>query len=387
MKQQLSTLFNEFFSSEKSSAIVLLACTALSLALANSPFGAAYASIWKISAGLTIEHWINDGLMAVFFLLIGLEIERELYIGELNSARRAALPAIAAIGGMLVPAAIYAFFNAGTGTMSGFGIPMATDIAFAIGIMALLGDRVPPALKVFLVALAIIDDMGAIIIIALFYATAISPFFLAAGAFTFAVMLILNRLGIKRAAPYLLLGAALWFFLLKSGIHATIAGVLTAFAVPFGDGGESSPSYRLQHFLHLPVGFVIMPLFALANTCIPVSAEHILPVINPLSLGIVAGLTVGKPLGIVTCSLAAVKTGIARMPERAGAAHILGAGMLAGIGFTMSIFIALLAFDSPAMLQRAKLWILAASVISGVAGYVFLSLVTRPQKGRPAAGE
>lgn len=387
MKQQLSTLFNEFFSSEKSSAIVLLACTALSLALANSPFGAGYASVWKISAGLTIEHWINDGLMAVFFLLIGLEIERELYIGELNSVRRAALPAIAAIGGMLAPAAIYAFFNAGTDTMSGFGIPMATDIAFAIGIMALLGKRVPPALKVFLVALAIIDDMGAIIIIALFYATAISPLFLAAGALTFAVMLILNRLEIKRVAPYLLLGAALWFFLLKSGIHATIAGVLTAFAVPFGDGGESSPSYRLQHLLHLPVGFVIMPLFALANTCIPVSAEHILPVINPLTLGIVAGLTIGKPLGIVTCSLAAVKAGIARMPERAGAAHILGAGMLAGIGFTMSIFIAILAFDSTAMLQRAKLWILAASVISGVAGYAFLSLATRPQQGSVAAGE
>jgi len=356
MKQQLSTLFNEFFSSEKSSAIVLLACTALSLALANSPFGAGYASVWKISAGLTIEHWINDGLMAVFFLLIGLEIERELYIGELNSVRRAALPAIAAIGGMLAPAAIYAFFNAGTDTMSGFGIPMATDIAFAIGIMALLGKRVPPALKVFLVALAIIDDMGAIIIIALFYATAISPLFLAAGALTFAVMLILNRLEIKRVAPYLLLGAALWFFLLKSGIHATIAGVLTAFAVPFGDGGESSPSYRLQHLLHLPVGFVIMPLFALANTCIPVSAEHILPVINPLTLGIVAGLTIGKPLGIVTCSLAAVKAGIARMPERAGAAHILGAGMLAGIGFTMSIFIAILAFESTASPAGASPW-------------------------------
>ncbi len=271
-------LFKEFTESNQSSGILLLASTLLSLLLANVLLGEAYIHFWHTKVGVqtdylnlkhSLEHWINDGLMAIFFfLLVGLEIEREIYAGELSDLRKAILPIFAALGGMLLPAAIHLVLNAGTETQAGFGIPMATDIAFALGILAMVGKNVPLAVKVFLTALAIIDDLGAIIIIAMFYSKGLSlPYFLGAMGL-FAFMLVLNRLKVDALWIYLSLGVVMWYCMMESGIHATIAGVLLAFAIPFRDGSESSPSYRLQHALHMPVLFVIMPIFALANTCI-----------------------------------------------------------------------------------------------------------------------
>lgn len=382
MKIKLTKLFVEFFDSEKSSGIVLILCTVVSVIVANSYFGKSYLDFWHTKIGFEIggialnygiEHWINDGLMAIFFLLIGLEIERELYIGELSDLKNATLPIFAAIGGMAVPALLHFLFNRGTETQAGVGIPMATDIAFALGVLALLGSRVPVSLKIFLTALAIIDDLGAIVIIALFYVGDFSLLYFVLALGVFAGLLILNRLGVRRLPVYLILGVVMWYFMLKSGIHATIAGVLLAFAIPFARGDEESPSYKLQHFLHKPVAFVIMPLFALANTGITLTGNWFEGLITPNSLGIFTGLFFGKPLGIVFFSGLAVKLGVSKLPSDVFWRHIIGAGFLGGIGFTMSIFITLLAFNHPEIVQSSKISILFGSLVAGVVGFSILS--------------
>lgn len=382
MKTKLTHLFMDFFESERASGIVLMLCTIVSITIANSDFGNSYLDFWHSKAGfeigdvlslkLSLEHWINDGLMAIFFLMIGLEIERELYIGELSNPKQASLPIIAAIGGMAVPALLHFVFNRGTETVGGAGIPMATDIAFALGVLALLGKRVPVELKIFLVALAIIDDLGAITIIALFYNGDFSLFFFFLASGVFAALLLLNRLGVLWLPLYLVLGVIMWFFTLKSGIHATIAGVLLAFAIPFGDGKETSPSFRLQHFLHNPVAFVILPLFVLANTGISLTGNWMQDLVTVNSVGIFAGLFVGKPLGIALFSLLAVKSGVSQLPQDLTWKHIIGAGFLGGIGFTMSIFITLLAFDTPEIVQGSKVSILLSSFMAGIVGFFIL---------------
>jgi NhaA family Na+:H+ antiporter len=385
MKTKLTKLFVEFFESEKASGIILILCTLISITIANSYFGKGYLDFWHTKVGFetggialkySIEHWINDGLMAVFFLLIGLEIERELYIGELSDLKNATLPIFAAIGGMATPALLHFLLNQGTETQAGVGIPMATDIAFALGVLALLGSRVPVSLKIFLTALAIIDDLGAIAIIALFYVGDFSLLYLMLALAILAGLFILNRLGIHSLPFYLIPGIVMWYFMLKSGIHATIAGVLLAFVIPFGNGDEESPSYKLQHFLHKPIAFIVMPLFALANTGIALTGNWLGGLTTPNSLGIFAGLAVGKPLGIALFSFLAVKIGVSQLPNDVSWKHIIGAGSLGGIGFTMSIFITLLAFNNPEFVQNSKISILLSSLVAGIVGYLLLSNTT-----------
>lgn len=372
-------LFKEFFESEKAGGLILIACTVISLLIANSSFGESYVQFFQAkTAGLSIEHWINDGLMAIFFLLIGLELEREIYKGELSNVKDALLPIFAAIGGMLIPAGIFLALNFGTETQAGAGIPMATDIAFALGILSLLGNRVPVSLKVFLTALAVIDDLGAIIIIAIFYTKELLWTNLLIALGIFAVLLVLNRLKVKSLIPYLLGGVAMWYFMLISGVHATIAGVLLAFAIPFGDGGEESTSYKLQHYLHKPVAFVILPIFALANTAIFFEGDISEILTQNNSLGIALGLIVGKPLGIFLLSFLAVSFGLCKLPSDINWKSVLGVGFLAGIGFTMSIFITLLAFDNDIMvINNSKLVILLSSLMAGLIGFVSLKLILK----------
>lgn len=373
---RMTKLFTEFLNSEKTGGVVLVACTIVSLVLTNSMWGETYAHLWHADlAGRSVEFWINDGLMTIFFLMVGLELEREVYIGELSQRKHAMLPALAALGGMLIPAGIHILFNHGSATASGAGIPMATDIAFAIGILSLLGDRVPLSLKVFLTALAVIDDLGAIFTIAIFYSNGLSLLDLGLALAVFGVMLVLNRLKVHRLLPYLLLGGVMWFFMLRSGVHATITGVLLAFAIPFGDGGERSISYRLQHFLHKPVAFVIMPLFALANTCILLSPGWTDGLFTANSIGIFLGLVLGKPLGITLFAAGAVALGWCALPSGTRWKDILGVGFLGGIGFTMSIFIALLAFDHSATIVQGKTAILVSSLVAAVIGALWLRVV------------
>jgi len=367
-------LFKDFFNSEKAGGLTLVCCTVISLIIANSSLGPGYHHFWETQfQGHSIEYWINDGLMTIFFLLIGLELERELYKGELSNIKDALLPAFAAMGGMLVPAALFLLFNMGTATQSGAGIPMATDIAFALGILSLLGNKVPTSLKVFLTALAVIDDLGAILIIAIFYTKALlwTNLFIALGIF--AVLLILNRLKVKNLLPYISGGIAMWYFMLHSGVHATITGVLLAFAIPFGNGEERSGSFILQRFLHKPVAFIILPVFALANTAIYVTGNIAATLTENYSIGIALGLIVGKPLGIFAFTLLAQKLGLCKLPADVNWTSIFGAGLLGGIGFTMSIFITLLAFDSDTIINNAKLVILISSLIAGLAGFLILS--------------
>jgi len=382
VNKRLTKLFTEFFESERSSGVVLILCTLIAIVVANSPFGKSYVDFWHIKLGLetggialnlSLEHWVNDGLMAIFFLLIGLEIEREIYIGELSDLKSASLPIVAAIGGMVLPALFYFLFNRGTETQGGIGIPMATDIAFALGVLALLGKKTPVSLKIFLTALAIIDDLGAILIIAIFYVGDFSFLYLMLALTVYAGLLILNRLGVHGLPFYLIPGALMWYFMLQSGVHATLAGVLLAFALPFGDGSETSPSYKLQHFLHRPVAFGIMPVFALANTGITLSGRWFESLAAPNSLGVFAGLFFGKPLGIFLAGFLAVKTRLSQLPGDISWKHILGAGFLGGIGFTMSIFITLLAFNDPEIVQSTKISILLSSLLAGIAGFLILS--------------
>lgn len=377
IQYKLSKTFTEFLESKKSSGIVLIICTIISLAIANSILGASYADIWSTYvAGMSIEHWVNDGLMAIFFLFIGLELERELYNGELSDFKNALLPIIAAVGGIACPALIHFVFNAGTETQAGVGIPMATDIAFALGVLALLGSRIPLSLKVFLTALAVMDDLGAIIVIALFYTAKVSLVYLIAAAITFAVLIVFNRgLRVMALTPYLIGGALMWFFMLKSGVHATIAGVLLAFAIPFSakTDDEESPSHRLEHILHKPVAFIILPIFALANTGVVIGSNWTQELTSTNSLGIMGGLLLGKPIGIMLLCFIAVTIGICKLPSGLNWKHIFGAGLLGGIGFTMSIFITNLAFvGNSDAITASKIAVLLASLTAGTIGFLWL---------------
>lgn len=375
----LSNSFQRFFNSEKTSGVLLIFCTLVSLAIANSPLGAPYLDFWhSYIAGLSLEHWINDALMAIFFLLIGLELERELYSGELSQVKKALLPIVAALGGIVVPALIHFGWNAGTPTQPGLGIPMATDIAFALGVLALLGSRIPASLKIFLTALAVIDDLGAIIVIALFYTAKLNTVYLVGALGVFGLMLIMNfMLRITALLPYLAGGVVMWYLMFNSGVHATIAGVLLAFAIPYSKKDEDleSPSHRLEHLLHKPVAFLILPLFALANTGVIINAGWADELATSNSLGILTGLVMGKPLGISLFAFIAVAVGICSLPADLKWKQVLGAGLLGGIGFTMSIFITNLAFVGDAdTINASKMAILLASLTAGIVGFVWLRL-------------
>jgi NhaA family Na+:H+ antiporter len=389
VKRKLSRTFNNFFDSEKSGGVLLIVCTAVSLLVTNSAAGGAYLDFWHSHvAGLSVEHWVNDALMAVFFLLIGLELERELYVGELSDFRNALLPIVAALGGIALPALIHFSVNRGTPAQAGLGIPMATDIAFALGVLALLGSRVPASLKVFLTALAVMDDLGAIIVIAVFYTAKLSLAYLVGALAVFGLLVALNRMRVMRLVPYLLGGALMWFLMFKSGVHATIAGVLLAFAIPFTgkEEDERAPSHRLEHVLHKPVAFLILPVFALANTGVVLGAGSLQMLTGGNSLGIITGLLVGKPLGITLLSFAAVAAGLCRLPLDLSWRHVFGAGLLGGIGFTMSIFITDLAFaHSPADNNASMIAILLASLTAGILGFVWLRIAgaTAGRRGPP----
>jgi Na+:H+ antiporter, NhaA family len=424
--------FQEFADRASSSGILLIAAAMVALVWANSPWGESYAQLWgtKLSVGLgnlsieeDLTHWINDGLMAVFFLVVGLEIKREILVGELSSPRRAALPIAAAIGGAVLPALIYTAINFGTEGASGWGIPMATDIAFALGVLALLGERAPLGLKVFLTALAIVDDILAVVVIALFYTSHVSWGALAIGGAFLAALVAANLAGVGKPLPYALLGIGLWLCFLQSGVHATIAGVLLAMTVPassyidtgdflkrsrsildrFEQAGERGdavlsneerqgalhalnranedvepPLQELEHTLHPWVVFAIMPLFALANAGVVLGEGLGATLLNSVSLGIVAGLLLGKQLGITLFAWLAVKSGISEMPQGVTWLHIYGAGWLAGIGFTMSLFISDLAFADNPLLDVAKLGILTASLIAGITGWSIIRRTSAP---------
>lgn len=382
VKRRLSETFQRFFDSEKSSGILLIVCTVISLAITNSMLGANYLSFWQsYVGGLSIEHWVNDALMAVFFLLIGLELERELYVGELSDFKNALLPIFAAIGGICVPALIHFILNNRTPTQSGIGIPMATDIAFALGVLALLGKRVPASLKVFLTALAVMDDIGAIIVIALFYTAKLQLIYLAGALTIFGLLVALNRFRVMSLIPYLIGGLLMWFLMLKSGVHATIAGVLLGFSIPFTGRADDkkSPSHKLEHFLHKPVAFIILPIFALANTGIIIASNWYQDLSASNSLGIMLGLVIGKPLGITLISFIVVSLGICRLPLDLNWKHVFGAGLLGGIGFTMSIFITNLAFINNAyVINASKMAILLSSLMAGIVGFLWLKLFGKP---------
>lgn len=379
--------FKEFVQSESLGGAILIICVIVSLCIANSPLGSIFEDFLSTQIGFDTASihlrypvllWINDGLMAIFFLLVGLEIKRELVEGELSSFKKAALPIFAALGGVLVPAGIYFLLNNGTHTVSGWGIPMATDIAFAIAIITMLGSKVPSSLKIFLAALAIVDDLMAILVIAIFYSSELHYTYLMYAGAIFAVLLVMNRAGVKNLAAYLIPGAFIWYFIHHSGVHATIAGVLTAFAIPTTPDARESPLEKLEHILVKPVNYLIMPLFALSNTNIMFEGKMLEGLTTPLGVGIILGLVVGKPLGITVLSWITVRLGISSMPSRAGWAHIIGVGMLGGIGFTMSVFIALLSFPGEHLiLSEAKFSILTGSVLSGILGYVMLSQVDK----------
>ena len=424
--------FQDFAHKQSSGGILLIIATAIALAWANSPWGESYATLWqtKLTVGVggfsiskDLTHWMNDGLMAVFFLVVGLEIKREILVGELSSPRSAALPVAAAVGGAVVPALIYLAINAGTKGAGGWGIPMATDIAFALGVLALLGKRAPATLKVFLTALAIVDDIVAVLVIALFYTSEISWGALGVGAVFLAALVVANLIGVGRTLVYAVLGVGLWLCFLLSGIHATIAGVLLALTVPatsfinpgaflersryildrFEDAGEKGenvltneerqaalhalnhatyklepPLHELEHTLHPWVVFAIMPIFALANAGVPIGGSIAEALTSSVALGIVAGLVFGKQLGITLLAWLVVRLRVSELPEEIGWRHIYGASWLAGIGFTMSLFISDLAFANSQLVETAKLGILVASLIAGVVGWAILRGASSP---------
>ncbi|MES2653019.1 MAG: Na+/H+ antiporter NhaA [Bacteroidota bacterium] len=378
------SIFKRFFHSGKIGGLLLLICVIISLWIANSSEKENFSNFLAQSIGInlgaihlkyTISAWVNDGLMAIFFLLVGLEIKRELIEGELSSVKKASLPVLAAIGGMIIPALIYFFLNKGQETASGWGIPMATDIAFALAIIALLGKSVPASLKIFLAALAIADDLGAILVIAIFYTAQIHWDYLVMAGGIFALLLALNYFKVTSLWFYLIPGAFLWYFVHHSGIHATIAGVLLAFTIPTNNTAIESPLEKLEHSLTVPVNFLIMPIFALANTNITFQKEMIGGLISPLGLGIIFGLFLGKTIGVTLFSWFAVKIKLAKLPSGANWKHVIGVGMLAGIGFTMSIFISLLSFSNADYVLEAKFAILCASIIAGLSGFVYLKSI------------
>jgi len=428
--RRVSTPFEHFLHAQTTTGIMLMFMTVLALILANTPLTEEYAHFFHTKVNLdvgswslshTIHHWINDGLMAIFFFIIGLEIKREVLVGELSNIKVAILPILAAIGGMVLPALIYLWINHGGDGAAGWGIPMATDIAFAISALVILGNRVSPALVTFLVALAIVDDLGAVIVIALFYTEQINMLPLGLAGAMFLIMIVFNRVGIHMILPYFIIGLFMWFFMLESGVHATIAGVIAALAIPskpkyaptdftthtknlldeydsypvapnymmhesqkalllnIKDKIDSvgSPAARLEHDLHLPVALIIIPLFALANAGISIDFSSIGDTIaTPVSLGIIAGLILGKVIGIAGVAWLAIKLGIAKLPEGSNMSQIFGVAFLGGIGFTMSIFVADLAFlGNDALVFQAKVGILAASLFAGIFGYLWLRFI------------
>lgn len=376
---KITKIFKTFFESEKSAGLILIGCTLLSLFIANSVWSDHYLNFWnqKVS-NHEITHWINDGLMTIFFLLIGLELEREVYAGELSNIKNAILPISGALGGMLLPAGIFLILNFGTKTQSGGGIPMATDIAFALGILSLLGNRVPNSLKIFLTALAVIDDLGAILIIAIFYNGNINWWDLSISFSIFGALLVLNRMKVHNLIPYIIGGIFMWYFMLNSGVHATITGVLLAFAIPFSDGSKKSPSIILQNFLHSPVAYFILPVFALANTAILFNSNWEVGLTNNYTIGIALGLLIGKPIGISLFSYLAVKLKICSLPRDINWKSIIGVGFLGGIGFTMSIFITLLAYNEIEQIDNSKIMILLSSLLAAIIGFIFLKTVLKP---------
>lgn len=379
--------FKDFLKSGSAGGVILLCCVIIALLIANSSAGDSFESFLQTQVGFNTEHvqlrysvrsWINDALMAVFFLMVGLEIKRELVEGELSSPKQAALPIFAAAGGVIVPALIYTLFNTGSATAGGWGIPMATDIAFAIGIITMLGNKVPVSLKIFLAALAIVDDLMAIIVIAIFYTSDLHYTFLLYAGLLFALLVVFNRMGLKNLSWYLVPGLFIWYFIHHSGIHATIAGVLVAATLPTTPDAAESPLEKLEHMLVKPVNFLIMPVFALVNTNMPLHTEMFSGLFTPLGMGILLGLFLGKPIGITLTCWLSVKFGISAFPDKASWAHLIGVGMLAGIGFTMSIFIALLSFaGQELLLEEAKFSVLCASLLSGICGSLFLLFIAK----------
>lgn len=386
--------FENFFKHEAAGGIILVFLSFVAVAWANSPLAPAYEQLFhypitigygKLALSKSLLHWINDGLMAVFFFVVGMEIKRELVAGELQSVKKAILPIGAALGGMIVPAAIYLFFNRGTANVSGWGIPMATDIAFALGIISLLGrKKTPKGLAVFLTALAIIDDLGAILVIALFYTEQISWLALLTALGILLALLLANKLRVKSVALFLTLGILLWLALLKSGVHATIAGILLGLTIPVRSTGSSDETpmlHRLEHALHPWVAFGIMPVFALANAGVAVDLSGIGQVIaNPVSIGIIAGLFVGKQLGVFGVAYLMIRFKLASLPGKVTMRHLYGVSILAGIGFTMSLFIATLAFQDEGLLAVAKTSIIIASIASAIGGLLVLDLKSSPVK-------
>jgi NhaA family Na+:H+ antiporter len=389
LKQRPVSVFREFLDGEAAGGIILMVAAALALIVANSPLSETYFSVLHAYLGpLSVSHWVNDGLMAVFFLLVGLEIKREMLDGQLSTWPRRVLPGIAAAGGMVVPALVYVAINRNNAAaLSGWAIPTATDIAFALGVLSLLGSRIPASLKIFLTALAIIDDLGAVIIIAIFYTSGLSSAYLGAAFAVIAVLVVLNRMRVMTLVPYLVLGAVLWVLVLKSGVHATLAGVALALTIPLersagiGHDLDHSPLHRLEHGLHRIVPFVVIPIFGFANAGVSLAGLSFGALIEPLTLGVAAGLVVGKLVGVFGSSALAIRLGIADLPAHAGWSHMIGISLLCGIGFTMSLFIGLLAFASDVALQDAvKVGILAGSFIAAILGAAVLLMA-------PAAGE
>ena len=391
----ITQFFKNFLHSSQSSGIVLMVCVGISLMIANSSIAEYFQALLDQKIGTEIFQlnyplsiWINDGLMAIFFLLVGLEIKREIIEGELSSVKSASLPIVAAIGGMLVPALIFYAFNYGTAYEKGWAIPMATDIAFSLAIISMLGRKVPLSLKIFLAALAIVDDLGAIVVIALFYTDQIHWNYLALSGLMVAILMILNFLNFKKHVFYVIPGIILWYFMHHSGIHATIAGVLLAFTIPTNlSTTELSPLEKLEQKLHLPVNFLIMPIFALANTNITFKAGMVDGLFSNFGYGIIVGLFLGKIVGINLFSWIFIQLKISSLPEKSSWSQMLGAGFLAGIGFTMSIFIALLSFKNhPEIQDEAKFAILVASIISGISGYLLLKFVAKRKLNRKKYG-
>lgn len=381
----LSPIF-QFLQDSRAVGIVLISCTIISLLIANSSWSASYTNFFNHLFDPATGHhyewmglhlpnswllWINDGFMVVFFFLVGMEIKRELTTGELKSIKQSILPVLAAIGGMVAPAAIYALFNSATPFSHGWGIPMATDIAFSLGILSLLGNRVPVSLKIFLTALAIIDDLGAILTIAIFYTDALHMMYLYIGAGIFALLLLMNLLKVKPLIFYFIPGILLWYCIFNSGIHATIAGVLLAFTIPL------SKIDALEHTLHDPVNFIIMPVFALANTAIVFPADVLGAFTHSVSFGIIAGLALGKPIGIFLLCFIAVKLRIATLPAQTNWKQLWGTGMIAGVGFTMSIFIATLAFKEIETQVVSVMSVILASLIAAIAGFIYLKALNK----------
>ena len=387
MKDKINlNIFKDFVQSSNFGGFLLFLCVVISMIVANTSMAVPLQNLLDTKLGYeneaihlnySVSMWINDGLMAIFFLLVGLEIKREIVEGELSSPKKAILPILAAIGGAVVPALIYLYFNSGTPTASGWGIPMATDIAFALAVISLLDKRVPTSLKIFLAALAIVDDLIAILVIAIFYSSGIELGYLGYAGIGILVLILMNRFNIKNPYLYLIPGVFIWYFVHHSGIHATIAGVLVAMTLPTNDTEVESPLEKLEHALVKPVNFLIIPIFAFANTNITIHQEMIEGLTSPLGLGISLGLIFGKPIGIVVTSLICSKLGIGQLPANSNFIHIIGLGLLAGIGFTMSIFISMLSFDNQVFIEEAKLSVLITSLIAGILGYVILNLSSR----------